>query len=416
MTKRRVKIDIPVRQQEKLIELAEAIYKQSRSKLIPDHEIDFHSFHNNTLNAKDKRINAKVLYEKSRLITQEANELIGIGRGQNKSTPDTLYNIILLIRNHLKILFKGEEEKLRDWGYDVEVYQIRDLRKVKIHIPISSAEHLLILSETIYDRHLQNPLVLRNFNLKGFNARFKKAKEKRTEAKDISDSGDQLMEESMNLLGFGYGQTKETPGTVYNQVNEVLKILQNKYKGEEEKISEWGFKTIVVNSTFPIKGNVASTKKIIAITKQIPLITIRIIFKGSNGKKVYVAWGDGTADKINLIGHTTPNSIYHDYLEERDYEIQISGDIGKLSYLKINGNQIISVDLPKNLKNLSNLSIKNNLIDSHKIINDILSNIDSAGVFNGELDISGGSNTTPSSYGNISKSNLINRGWDIITN
>ena len=58
------------------------------------------------------------------------------------------------------------------------------------------------------------------------------------------------------------------------------------------------------------------TKKIIAITKQKPLITIRIIFKGSNGKKVYVAWGDGTADKINLIGHTTPNSVYHDYLEE----------------------------------------------------------------------------------------------------
>ena len=66
--------------------------------------------------------------------------------------------------------------------------------------------------------------------------------------------GDKLMEESMNLLGFGYGQTKETSGTVYNQVNVLLKLLQNKYKGEEEKLNDWGFKTTIVNSTFPIQG------------------------------------------------------------------------------------------------------------------------------------------------------------------
>ena len=66
--------------------------------------------------------------KKRRLIIQESNDLIGIGRSQNKSTPDTLYNNILLIRNHLKTLFKGEEEKLREWGYDVEIFQIRDLR------------------------------------------------------------------------------------------------------------------------------------------------------------------------------------------------------------------------------------------------------------------------------------------------
>ena len=50
-------------------------------------------------------------------------------------------------------------------------------------------------------------------------------------------------------------------------------LLQNKYKGEEEKLSDWGFKTTVVNSTFPLKGSVASTKKIIAISKQKPLKT-----------------------------------------------------------------------------------------------------------------------------------------------
>ena len=77
-----------------------------------DNEFDFHSFHNNNLSARDKRNKAKELYEKSRLITQESNDLIGIGKGQNKSTPDTIYSNILLIRNHLKTLFKGEEEKI----------------------------------------------------------------------------------------------------------------------------------------------------------------------------------------------------------------------------------------------------------------------------------------------------------------
>jgi hypothetical protein len=141
-----------------------------------------------------------------------------------------------------------------------------------------------------------------------------------------------------------------------------------------------------------------------------------LIFKGSAGRKIYITWGDGQADKINLIGHTTPNSIYHDYEEEGEYEFQISGDIGKLSYLKINSNQIVSIDIPKNLKNLVHISLKNNMINSHKIINDFFSNLDSAGVFNGELDISGGTNARPSSFGTMAKNNLMSRGWEIITN
>ena len=211
----------------------------------------------------------------------------------------------------------------------------------------------------------------------------------------LNEKGDKLIEESNSLLGIGYGQTKESEGTIFNQVNYILKILLNKFKDSEEKLNDWGFKASVVTSSFPIKGSGVTTKKITAVTMQYPLVTLHIIFKGSNGKKVYVSWGDGTADKINFIGHTTPNSIYHDYLQEGEYQIEISGDIGKLSFFKINANQIVSIDIPKNLKNLINVSLKNNLIDSHKIINDFFSNLDSAGVFNGELDVSGGSNATP---------------------
>ena len=416
MTKRRVRTDIPVRQPEKLIELAEAICKKNKTEKVLNENQQFHSFQILAVEARKKRNDAKVLSEKGKVIISESQDIIGIGKGQTRSTENTLYSLILQIRDHLKMIYKGKEEKIAEWGFQVDVFQIRSLRKVKIYIPLSSGEQLIELADAIGKHYVLEPSILKSFNMKDFRNNISKAIQLRDKAKKLHIESDKLIEESNLLIGLGYGQTKETPGTIFNELNEILKILLEKYKDAEEKLTEWGFRTSIVNSAFPIKGSGITTKKIIAVTNQKPLITVHIIFKGSKGKKVYITWGDGTADKLNLLGHTTPNSIYHDYLEEREYEINISGDIGKLSYFKINGNQIISIDMPKNLKNMMHVCMKNNLIDSNKIINNLFSNIDSAGVFNGELDVSGGSNAHPSSFGTISKNNLISRGWQVFTN
>lgn len=416
MTKRRVKTEIPIRQPDKLLGLAEDIYKKNKSEQLFDKELDLQAFHNTTTEAKNKRIKAKEASEKARQTIIEANSLLGIAKGQTKSVKGTVYSTILQIRDELKRVYKGEEEKLTDWGFDVKVLQVRGLRKVKITIPVSNSELLMELADNIYAKYTNQPSILKNFAITEFHKKNQEARHKKLEARHLNETSDKLMKESEFLIGLGYGQTKETPGTIYNMIHVILKQLQDKYKGAEENLNEWGFKTFVVDSKYPIKGTGVTTKKITVITRQKPLITIHIIFKGSNGKKIYVSWGDGTADKINLIGHTTPQSVYHDFNEEGNYEIQINGDIGKLSYFKINGNQLISIDIPRNLKNLSYVNIKNNWIDSTRIINDFFTNLESSNVFNGELDASGGKNAVPNAYGNIAKNNLINRGWDITTN
>ncbi len=416
MTKRRIRTDIPVRQHDKLLGLAESIFIKNKTEHILDNEIDIAAFNVAIDEAKTKRIKSKESSAESRKTSIEANTLLGIAKGQTKAVEGTVYSTVMQIRDKLKSLNKGKEENLREWGFDVEIYQIRGLRKVKINIPLGNSELLMDLADGIYSQHIKHPGILKGIAISDFHKKNQLARNKKLLSKQLLETSDRLMNESEMLLGLGYGQTKETPGTIYNLVNVILKLLQLKYAGTEEKLNEWGYKTIVVDSKYPIKGTGVSARKITAISRQTPLVTIHIIFKGSNSKKIYIDWGDGNADKINLIGHTTPQSVYHDYNNEGDYEIQINGDIGKLSYFKISGNQLISIDIPRNLKNLFYVNIKNNWIDSTKIINNFYTNLESFGVFNGELDTSGGKNAVPNAYGHIARNNLIKRGWEVTTN
>ena len=223
MTKRRVRIDIPIRQPDKLIELAEEIFKRNKTEHLFDNDLDMQSFHNNTQLTKKKRVMAKASLDESRQALYEANVHLGVAKGQTKSVKGTVYSMILEIRDFLKSLYKGDEEKIKQWGYDVEIFYIRGLRKVKIFIPVSSSELLIELADGIYNQHLKQPSLLKKFNMTEFNNKNKNARKKRQEAKQLNDLHEQYMRESEELLGLGYGQTKETQGTIYFVVNEILK-------------------------------------------------------------------------------------------------------------------------------------------------------------------------------------------------
>jgi hypothetical protein len=49
-------------------------------------------------------------------------------------------------------------------------------------------------------------------------------------------------------------------------------------------------------------------------------------------------------------------------------------------------------------------------------VDDILAKLDTAGFSNGSIDLSGGSNSTPSAAGLVSKANLVGKGWTVSTN
>ena len=181
MTKRRIKVEIPIRQPEKLIELTTAICRRNDiDPVFNAEDIDIKALYKNNLDAKTKRHKAKDYFEKAKILIQESNSLLGLAKGQTKATSGTGYSVILLIRDYLKSIYKGEEDKLLPWGFDVEIFQIRSLRKVKIHIPVSNPEMMIALGESIYNFHTKNSSVLKEFDIKDFYSKIIKAKDKRS--------------------------------------------------------------------------------------------------------------------------------------------------------------------------------------------------------------------------------------------
>src|SRR5690606_35677675 len=47
------------------------------------------------------------------------NQLIGLAKGQTRSTPNTLLNFIVSSRDILLGYYKGSEQLLGDWGFEV---------------------------------------------------------------------------------------------------------------------------------------------------------------------------------------------------------------------------------------------------------------------------------------------------------
>jgi hypothetical protein len=47
------------------------------------------------------------------------NQLIGVAKGQKLNTPNTLLNFIVSVRDILKGYYKGSEQLLGDWGFEV---------------------------------------------------------------------------------------------------------------------------------------------------------------------------------------------------------------------------------------------------------------------------------------------------------
>ncbi len=53
--------------------------------------------------------------------TQARNLLVGRAKNQKSDTPNTLLSCILSIRDHLRGLFRGQEQQLGDWGFTVNM-------------------------------------------------------------------------------------------------------------------------------------------------------------------------------------------------------------------------------------------------------------------------------------------------------
>lgn len=95
---------------------------------------------------------------------------------------------------------------------------------------------------------------VKHLDMTTFNALVKSAEEKRAEAKRLHEQAEILNQSAMLDLGLTKNQNSKTPGTVYSILTSIRDILLGTYKGQEEKMNEWGFKVIT--------GTVVRNKKV----------------------------------------------------------------------------------------------------------------------------------------------------------
>lgn len=85
-----------------------------------------------------------------------------------------------------------------------------------------------------------------------------------------------------------------------------------------------------------------------------------------------------------------------------------------LASLSVADNQLTTVDLT-GCNSLISVFLNTNAL-TESAVDGVLAHLDAAGLEDGEVDLSGGSNSIPSAAGLTSKSNLEGKGWTVTVN
>jgi cell division protein ZapA (FtsZ GTPase activity inhibitor) len=121
-------------------------------------------------------------------------------------------------------------------------------KTVRVKIPYSKPDDLITLAKQINNKHESlgetSPLLALN-KMDAFAGKLSSANQLRDESKTLRAESESKMEEAKLNLGTAAGQSKETPDTVYNLLLQIRDQLLVTYRGNEEKLSEWGFDVVV---------------------------------------------------------------------------------------------------------------------------------------------------------------------------
>ena len=71
--------------------------------------------------ADSLRAQSKDLRAQSEALMEQANGIMGFDVGQTSENPGTLYYYMTMFRDQLLITYRGNEEQLSVWGFDVVV-------------------------------------------------------------------------------------------------------------------------------------------------------------------------------------------------------------------------------------------------------------------------------------------------------
>ncbi|MBA4322652.1 MAG: hypothetical protein C0408_07535 [Odoribacter sp.] len=131
-------------------------------------------------------------------------------------------------------------------------------KTVKVKIPLQQPDDFSKLLKDVYTKHTalgaNSPLnAFTKVNMTNYNTQRTGADAKRGQAIDLHRQAENLNEQADMIFGRGEGQTMETPNTLYNMISLIRDYLLVLNAGNEEALSEWGFKVVVDTAKSPVR-------------------------------------------------------------------------------------------------------------------------------------------------------------------
>ncbi|HHE37233.1 MAG TPA: hypothetical protein ENL20_01500 [Candidatus Cloacimonetes bacterium] len=117
----------------KLIKLAQDIIKKDEEMGddSPLKTLKMDILKQNLTTAIENRKESIKLRKQSESLMQISRRALGTDLGQNANTANTVYNFITIIRDLLSVIYRGNEEKLSLWGFNVVIGTSMPHRKKK---------------------------------------------------------------------------------------------------------------------------------------------------------------------------------------------------------------------------------------------------------------------------------------------
>ena len=128
-----IKVEIAVHKPDELITTGEDLLKKhvELGEKSPLNGLDMELYERNLNDAKARRAEAKNLHDQAELLNQQAGLNLGTDSTQNSKTTGTVYSTITSARGILLGLYKGQEKKLSEWGFDVVISDVSQSSKAK---------------------------------------------------------------------------------------------------------------------------------------------------------------------------------------------------------------------------------------------------------------------------------------------
>ena len=120
MSRKNVRVTIP-RNADELIILGESIVAKHNEDpaTSPLVGLDMAAFEATVIDAGKKNVEAKQLRKDSETATEDRDGLLGHKKDQTTNTPGTVLNFVVRTREMLLGVFKGKEQHLGDFGFEV---------------------------------------------------------------------------------------------------------------------------------------------------------------------------------------------------------------------------------------------------------------------------------------------------------